>query len=209
MLPTLNGRLQTRIFMLVVFGGIITFLITPVMPDGGPGLPGFDGDYYRITYIILATVLVLGIVWELIYHVIQQFRWEKDWPTLFGLITAINEGALVWLLWDNGLIPGMPPGLRLGGPVSMPEVPSARSSSRPACVRSPAHAMRSQASRRAQSSRSCRGLWSLSPTDSITRRPSLPPRKTASSSRPGTRRTCAAWGTRRKKTGSSTVAARP
>ena len=67
-----------------------------------------------MTYLILATVLVLGIIWELIYHVIQQFRWEKDWPTLFGLITAINEGALVWLLFDNGLIPGMPPGLDEG-----------------------------------------------------------------------------------------------
>ncbi len=110
MLPTLNGRLQTRIFMLVVFGGIITFLITPILPDGAPGVPGFNGDFYQVTYVILATVLVLGIVWELIYHVIQQFRWEKDWPTLFGFITAINEGALVWLLLELGLVPGLPPG---------------------------------------------------------------------------------------------------
>jgi hypothetical protein len=103
MLPTLNGRLQTRIFMLVVFGGIITFLITPILPGGF----GFNSESYKITYLILATVLVLGIVWELIYHVIQQFRWEKDWPTLFGFITAINEGALVWLLLELGLIPGI------------------------------------------------------------------------------------------------------
>ena len=114
MLPTLNGRLQTRIFMLVVFGGIITALITPVLPDGAPGIPGFDGTFYRVTYIILATVLVLGILWELLYHLIQQFRWEKDWPTMFGLITAINEGALVWLLLELGLVPGMPVGLDEG-----------------------------------------------------------------------------------------------
>ena len=55
-------------------------------------------------------MLVLGILWELLYHVIQQFRWEKDWPTMFGLITAINEGALVWLLLELGLVPGMPDG---------------------------------------------------------------------------------------------------
>ncbi|KAA1418702.1 hypothetical protein F0U44_09405 [Nocardioides humilatus] len=110
MLPTLNGRLQTRIFMLVVFGGIITFFITPVLPDGLPGVPGFSGDLYQVTYVILATVLVLGILWELLYHLIQQFRWEKDWPTMFGLITAINEGALVWLLLELGLVPGMPDG---------------------------------------------------------------------------------------------------
>ena len=98
MLPTLNGRLQTRIFMLVVFGGLITLVLTPILPG--------DPDY-RTTYLILAAVLVLGIVWELIYHGIQQFRWEKDWPTMFGLITAINEGALVWLLLDLELVPGI------------------------------------------------------------------------------------------------------
>ncbi len=98
MLPTLNGRIQTRIFMLVVFGGLITLVLTPILPG--------DPDY-RTTYLILAAVLVLGIVWELIYHGIQQFRWEKDWPTMFGLITAVNEGALVWLLLDLELVPGI------------------------------------------------------------------------------------------------------
>ncbi|WP_028657160.1 hypothetical protein [Nocardioides sp. J54] len=98
MLPTLNGRIQTRIFMLVVFGGLITLVLTPMLPG--------DPDY-RTTYLILAAVLVLGIVWELVYHVIQQFRWEKDWPTMFGLITALNEGALVWLLLDLELVPGI------------------------------------------------------------------------------------------------------
>lgn len=98
MLPTLNGRIQTRVFMLVVFGSLITLVLTPVLPH--------DPDY-RTTFIILATVLLLGIVWELIYHGIQQFRWEKDWPTMFGLITAVNEGALVWLLLDLELVPGI------------------------------------------------------------------------------------------------------
>ena len=97
MLPTLNGRIQTRIFMLVVFGGLITLALTPILPG--------DPDY-KTTYLILAAVLVLGVVWELIYHVIQQFRWEKDWPTLFGLLTAINEGVVVWLVVDGtGLLP--------------------------------------------------------------------------------------------------------
>jgi hypothetical protein len=102
MLPTLNGRLQTRIFMLVVFGGVITLLITPVLPGAG-----LDGDSYRTTYVILATVLVLGVLWELLYHLIQQFRWEKDWPTMFGLLTGINEGLLVWLLLELEALPGI------------------------------------------------------------------------------------------------------
>ena len=98
MLPTLNGRIQTRIFMLATLGALITLVLTPVLPG--------DPDY-RTTFIILATVLVLGIGWELIYHLIQQFRWEKDWPTLFGFVTCVNEGALVWLLLELEAVPGI------------------------------------------------------------------------------------------------------
>jgi hypothetical protein len=98
MLPTLNGRIQTRIFMLATWGALITLLITPILPN--------DPDY-KTTYIILATVAVLGVIWEVIYHLVQQFRWEKDWPTLFGFITCVNEGALIWLLLELEAIPGI------------------------------------------------------------------------------------------------------
>ena len=98
MLPTLNGRIQTRIFLLATWGALITLLITPILPN--------DPDY-KTTYIILAAVAVLGVVWEFIYHLVQQFRWEKDWPTLFGFITCVNEGALVWLLLELEAIPGI------------------------------------------------------------------------------------------------------
>jgi hypothetical protein len=99
-LPTLNGRIQTRIFVTAVIGSIWTLIITPILPTGAP-----LGDSYRTTFTILGLIIVLGIVWELIYHAIQQFRWEKDWPTIFGLLTAINEGLLVWFLVAGGAIP--------------------------------------------------------------------------------------------------------
>ena len=54
---------------------------------------------------VLLVVLVLGVLWEFVYHGIQQFRWEKDWPTLFGLLTGIPEGLLVWFLFAGGAIP--------------------------------------------------------------------------------------------------------
>jgi hypothetical protein len=98
MLPTLNGRIQTRIFMLATWGSLVTLLITPVLPG--------DPDY-QVTFLILATVAVLGVAWEIIYHLIMQFRWEKDWPTFFGFITCVNEGALVWLLLDLEVVPGI------------------------------------------------------------------------------------------------------
>ena len=84
--------------MLATWGALITLLITPILPN--------DPDY-KTTYIILATVAVLGVGWEIIYHLVQQFRWEKDWPTLFGFITCVNEGALIWLLLELEVIPGI------------------------------------------------------------------------------------------------------
>lgn len=98
MLPTLNGRLQTRVFMLATIGVLWTLVLTPILPG--------DPDY-RTTFIILATVTVLGIVWELIYHLIMQFRWEKDWPTLLGLVTCLNEGLLIWILLKLEAVPGI------------------------------------------------------------------------------------------------------
>ena len=52
---------------------------------------------------------ILGVVWEFVYHCLQQFRWEKDWPTFFGLVTAINECALVFGLARYGLLPNVEP----------------------------------------------------------------------------------------------------
>jgi hypothetical protein len=99
----LNGRIQTRIFVLLVVGGIWTLLLTPMLPLGAS-----IGAAYGATFVVLLTVLVLGIGWEFVYHLLQQFRWEKDWPTLFGLVTAVNEGFVVWLLVHDGSAPGLP-----------------------------------------------------------------------------------------------------
>jgi hypothetical protein len=99
-LPTLNGRIQTRILLWVVVGSLWTLLIGLVLPTGQP-----LGATYRSTFTVLGLALLLGIVWEFVYHGVMQFRWEKDWPTLFGLLEAIPEGLLVWFLLAGGVIP--------------------------------------------------------------------------------------------------------
>jgi len=43
----------------------------------------------------------------LLYHFLMQWRWEKDWPTLFGLVTLAPEGLLLWLLLSAGVVPGI------------------------------------------------------------------------------------------------------
>jgi hypothetical protein len=66
-----------------------------------------------VTFSILLTVLIVGLVWECIYHGLMQFRWEKDWPTLFGLLTGINEAILIWILIEADAIPNVSPELQV------------------------------------------------------------------------------------------------
>ena len=103
MVPTLVGRIQTRVFLLALVGALVTLAVTPVLP-----VSGSLADRYRTTFIVLAAVLVLGIGWEVVYHTLMQWRWEKDWPTLFGLITLVPEGIVIGLLARDGNLPGLP-----------------------------------------------------------------------------------------------------
>lgn len=101
MLATIFGRIQTRIFLLAIVGGFWTAVLTPILP----GLEGSLGDKYKTTFLILAATTVVGLVWELIYHFLQQFRWEKDWPTVFGFLNVINEGVVIYVLLHFDLVP--------------------------------------------------------------------------------------------------------
>jgi hypothetical protein len=103
-IPTLAGRIQTRIFVLALIGSLTTLVVSLILPSA----PSSLSDTYQATFAVLIAVAVLGVGWELIYHALMQVRWEKDWPMLFGLITAINEGALVWFLIKADVIPGVP-----------------------------------------------------------------------------------------------------
>lgn len=103
MVPTIYGRIQTRLFLLAIVGGVITALVTPMLPVSGP-----MEQRYQATFVVLAAVGVIGIAWELVYHFAMQWRWEKDWPTLFGLVTIVPEGLLLWALATNRMLPGLP-----------------------------------------------------------------------------------------------------
>ena len=58
MLPTLSGRIQTRIFLLAVVGSIWTLIITPVLPLGDIPI----GTAYRTTFTVLALTTVLIVL---------------------------------------------------------------------------------------------------------------------------------------------------
>ena len=56
MLPTLNGRIQTRIFATLIIGGLWTLIIAPLLPSGASA-----SATYKSAFIVLVTVCVLGI----------------------------------------------------------------------------------------------------------------------------------------------------
>jgi hypothetical protein len=97
--PTLMGRIQTRIFLVAVIGSIWTLIITPLLPVDAP-----LETKYLVTYRVLLTVGLCGIVWECIYHALMQLRWEKDWPAFLTILLVVPEGLLVWLLMLLGVL---------------------------------------------------------------------------------------------------------
>lgn len=101
MTPTLSGRLQSRLVLVALVGIPVALLLGVLLPR--PNDATTLGDMYRVFFVALLLVAVVGLVWELVWHGLQQFRWEKDWPTFFGLITAVPEGIVVWLLLRAGM----------------------------------------------------------------------------------------------------------
>lgn len=99
MTPTLLGRLQTRWIMVWTVGLAWLLLVGPWLPFAGPTA----STVYFTGVTTLVLVSVLGTAWELVYHAIQQFRWDKDWPTLFGLLVGVTEGTVVYRLLSMDL----------------------------------------------------------------------------------------------------------
>lgn len=100
MIPTLNGRIQTRIFLILFIGIPWTLIITPLLPNARDITGGGLIDTYKSTFTALGIVLVLGVFfWELLYHLLQQFRWEKDWPVMFAFFEVINEAILAYVVF--------------------------------------------------------------------------------------------------------------
>jgi hypothetical protein len=107
MTPNFVGRLQSRIFVLAVVGVPVVLVLgffLPVRTAPGASSGEIRADVWEAGLFTLLVVAVVGcVLWEPIYHWLQQYRWEKDWPTLFGLLTGINEGAATWYLLEAGV----------------------------------------------------------------------------------------------------------
>jgi hypothetical protein len=119
MTPVLFGRIQTRLFVLFTVGALWTLLISPFLLVNAPGQDGYKiaftidnmvGDSglvatYKLAFAALVITAIFGcLVWEPLYHFLMQFRWEKDWPALFHLLSMIPEGISTFLLLHIGIL---------------------------------------------------------------------------------------------------------
>ena len=96
MIPTLAGRIQTRLFLLATVGLAWTIVVVPFLPRFGATV----GTVYATAILALFVVALFGMGWELLYHFIQQYRWEKDWPILYALVEGLPEGILAFAVVD-------------------------------------------------------------------------------------------------------------
>jgi hypothetical protein len=97
MTPILSGRWQTRTLLLATAGLLITLLFTLIYGS-------------TVFLYVLLYVWLFGLVWDVLYIGLQQFRWDRDWPSAFGVINGVLEGLLIYLVITFVGLPGIAAG---------------------------------------------------------------------------------------------------
>jgi hypothetical protein len=103
MIPTLSGRIQTRLFLFVFLGLPITALFA-YAHNGWV----WDWGQAQIFFLFLTTLLGVGLLLDPVYIFIQSVRWDRDWPFAFQFFFSIIEFGIVVGLMFNDLIPWLP-----------------------------------------------------------------------------------------------------
>ncbi|MEE8599989.1 hypothetical protein [Euzebya tangerina] len=102
MTPTLNGRIQSKLFLLLVVAPlwtvVITVLLVPLVRGADATMTASYGVVLWNAIQVLLWTALFGVGWEFLWHALQQSRWEKDWPILYGLLQFIPEGILIFFL---------------------------------------------------------------------------------------------------------------
>lgn len=92
--PTLIGRWQTRIATLLTIGLLVSLIFTLLFRD-------------PLFLVVLAYVAGFGLIWDIVYSLLQKLRWDRDWPSVFVIITGIWEGLFLYVLTLLVPLPGI------------------------------------------------------------------------------------------------------
>jgi hypothetical protein len=96
MTPTLHGRWQTRFFLTVSIGVLITFVLGYIVQD------------LQTVFVVLGYILAFGLVWDVVYYYLQSRRWDHDWTPALYLAGAILETVALLALIRGVELPGIP-----------------------------------------------------------------------------------------------------
>jgi hypothetical protein len=96
MTPTLRGRWQTRLLLLLTVGAGITALF------------GIAYQNFQMVFAILGYMLGLGLVWDIVYFRFQSRRWDHDWSPVLYLAGAVWEMIFLILMMQFVELPGLP-----------------------------------------------------------------------------------------------------
>lgn len=88
MTPTLLGRWQTRLFLFFWWGVPFTLLFGLLVRN------------VRFVFVVLAAAFFFGLMWDVLYELLQRFRWNRDWPPFFVLLTGLFEFVVLYVVFS-------------------------------------------------------------------------------------------------------------
>jgi len=97
MTPTLRGRWQTRLFLLLTVGIGISAIFGLLYRD------------FQAVFSLLGYIFVLGVVWDVLYFSLQSRRWDHDWSPALYFVSAVWEVVALLFLIKWVRLPGVPP----------------------------------------------------------------------------------------------------
>lgn len=95
MTPTLLGRWQTRILLLVLVWLPVSFVFAK-------SLVGWSNPAPALPFVFLEVMFAVGLLLDPVYIALQRLRWDQDWPFAFQLGSMITEVVLTYVLLDGG-----------------------------------------------------------------------------------------------------------
>lgn len=112
MIPTLKGRIQTRLLLFCLVGIPVTILFGLWQSGPAPA-----GPVIWLFLLFLVTINLLGLILDPVYMFIQSFRWDRDWPFAYQLFFSILEFVVILVLARQGAIPWLGAMAATGAPV--------------------------------------------------------------------------------------------
>jgi len=98
MTPTLLGRWQTRVLLLLTVGNLVSL----------PFAWGFLGHGSAIYFWVVFYVGLFGLAWDLVYDFLQKYLWDHDWPGVFQFYAGIVEGVFLGVILGTIGLPKIP-----------------------------------------------------------------------------------------------------